>query len=137
MKDIKILFVAGFGTIAKDVEMNKKLYADDFGIEFKSEENGYLHTDKLDGVKHFAIWPLSEAAKSFFGTDKWPSDFGVPQAWLELEVENIDKATAELKSQGYKLLVSNKKEPWGQTVTRFLDPNGLLVGITHTPWMRS
>ena len=34
------------------------------------------------------------------------------------------------------MLVRNKKEPWGQTVSRFISPEGLLVGITFTPWMR-
>ena len=34
------------------------------------------------------------------------------------------------------MLVKNKKEPWGQTVSRFLAPDGLLVGITSTPSMR-
>jgi hypothetical protein len=37
---------------------------------------------------------------------------------------------------GYQMLLKNKKEPWGQTVSRFLDPDGLLVGLTFTPWMR-
>ena len=49
---------------------------------------------------------------------------------------NIEKATAELKSQGYQLLVAMRTEPWGQVVTRLLGPEGLLVGITHTPSMR-
>lgn len=43
---------------------------------------GYLHTGGLDGVKHFALWPLVKAAQSCFGTDQWPGNF------------------AELKSQG-------------------------------------
>jgi len=34
------------------------------------------------------------------------------------------------------MLVKNKKEPWGQTVSRFLAPEGLLVGITVTPSLR-
>jgi len=34
------------------------------------------------------------------------------------------------------MLVKNKKEPWGQTVSRFLSPEGLLVGISFTPMMR-
>jgi len=29
-----------------------------------------------------------------------------------------------------------KREPWGQTVSRFITPEGLLVGITFTPSMR-
>jgi hypothetical protein len=34
------------------------------------------------------------------------------------------------------MLVKNKKEPWGQTVSRFITPEGLLVGITVTLSMR-
>jgi len=34
------------------------------------------------------------------------------------------------------MLVKNKKEPWGQIVSRFISPEKLLVGITFTPSMR-
>jgi hypothetical protein len=34
------------------------------------------------------------------------------------------------------MLVKNKKEPWGQTVSRFLSPEGLLVAVTFTPSLR-
>ncbi len=51
-------------------------------------------------------------------------------------MENVEEATAELQARGYKLLVETRKEPWGQTVTRLLGPEGLLVGVTYTPWMR-
>jgi hypothetical protein len=33
-------------------------------------------------------------------------------------------------------LMEAKKEPWGQTVTRLLSPEGILVGLTYTPGMR-
>jgi hypothetical protein len=87
-------------------------------------------------VKHFAPWPLAQAAESCFGTDQWPGNFAVPQAWIEFDVGDTERATAELTSQGYELLVATRKEPWGQIVTRLLGPGGLLVGITHTPSMR-
>ena len=90
----------------------------------------------LDGVKHFALWPLTHAAQNCFGKDTWPEDIPVPQAWIEFDVEDIEAATNELKSLGYQLLVSSRKEPWEQIVTRFIDPEGLLVGITHTPSLR-
>jgi hypothetical protein len=106
------------------------------GLSFEEETNGYLHTGALDGVKHFALWPLAQAAESCFGKDQWPDNHPVPQAWIEFDVEDIEKATAELKSQGYILLVASQKEPWGQIVTRLMGPEGLLVGITHTPSMR-
>ena len=135
-KNIEVLFVAGFGPIVRDPAASRKFYSETLALQFKEDANGYLYTGALDGVKHFALWPLTQAAESCFGMDQWPGDLPVPQAWIEFDVENIEKATAELKSQGYKLLVATRKEPWGQVVTRLLGPEGLLVGITHTPAMR-
>jgi hypothetical protein len=133
---IKVLFVAGFGPIVREAANSRKLYSEALGIPFKEESGGYLHTEDLQGAKTFALWPLSQAAHSCFGTDSWPDDIPAPQAWLEFDVESVDQATAALESEGYRILVKNKKEPWGQTVTRFLSPEGLLVGITFTPSMR-
>jgi Glyoxalase/Bleomycin resistance protein/Dioxygenase superfamily len=133
---IKILFVAGFGPIVRERAASRRLFNESLGIPFKEDQGGYLHTEALKGAKSFALWPLDQAAQSCFGTDTWPGEIPVPQAWLEFDVASIEEATAELESRGYRMLVKNKKEPWGQTVTRFLSPEGLLVGITFTPWMR-
>ena len=134
--DIRIIFVAGFGPVVRDTKSARKLYGDVLGIPFKEESEGYLHTESLQGVKTFALWPLSQAAHSCFGTDSWPAEIPVPQAWLEFDVENVEEATAALEGQGCRMLVKNKKEPWGQIVSRFVDPEGLLVGITLTPLLR-
>jgi len=132
---IKILFIAGFGPIVRDSKASRSLYVEAFGIPFgKSDE--YLHTEELDGARAFALWPLSQAAESCFGTSHWPSGVTIPQAWLEFDVEDVGAASTALEEKGYQLLVNNRKEPWGQTVTRLLSPEGLLVGLTHTPWMR-
>jgi hypothetical protein len=40
------------------------------------------------------------------------------------KVENVN-TTADLESRGYPMLIRNKTEPWGQTVSRFLSPEGL------------
>jgi len=136
LKNIEVLFVAGFGPIVRDPAASRKFYSDALGLEFKEDASGYMYTGELDGVKHFALWPLAQAAESCFDTDQWPGNLAVPQAWIEFDVDNIEKATAELKSQGYELLVAARKEPWGQVVTRMLGPEGLLVGITRTPSMR-
>ena len=66
----------------------------------------------------------------------WPADVPEPHSWLEFDVEDVATATAALKALGYRLLVEARKEPWGQTVTRLLSPEGILVGLTFTPWMR-
>lgn len=134
--NIKILFIAGFGPIVRDPTASRKLYNQTLGIDFTEEAGGYLHTEALKGANSFALWPLAHAAQSCFGKESWPDDIPVPQAWLEFDVDNVETATAELESQGYRMLIKSKKEPWGQTVTRFLSPEGLLVGMTFTPAMR-
>src|SRR5438552_8779231 len=133
---IKVLFVAGCGPIVREAGVSRHLYGETLHISFKEDEGGYLHTEGLKGARSFALWPLEQAAQSCFGKDSWPDDTVVPQAWLEFDVEDVEGATAELESRGYRVLVKNKKEPWGQTVTRFLSPEGLLVGLSITPSMR-
>jgi hypothetical protein len=133
---IKTLFIAGFGPIVRETATSRKLYSEALGIPFKEESGGYLHTETLQGARTFALWPLSQAAHSCFGNDSWPEDIPVPQAWLEFDVDSVEDATTDLESKGYRILVRNKKEPWGQTVTRLLSHEGLLVGVTFTPSMR-
>ena len=134
--NVRILFIAGFGPIVRDVAASRKLYSEILRIPFKEESGNYLHTEALNGAKSFALWPLSQAAQSCFGKGSWPGDIPAPQAWLEFDVDSIEKATAELESQGYRMLVKDKKEPWGQIVGRFISPEGLLVGVTFTPSTR-
>lgn len=134
--NIHVLFIAGFGPIVGDGIASQRLYGQALGISFKEEKGGYLHTESLPGAKSFALWPLAQAAQSCFGTDSWPADIPIPQAGLEFDVDSVEQATPELQSRGYRLLIKDKKEPWGQTVSRFLSPEGLLVGITCTPSMR-
>ncbi len=134
-ENMNVLFVAGFGPIVRDETASRELYAELLNIPFEGED-GYLHTAELPGVRHFALWPLAQAAESCFGSDSWPNDMPTPQAWIEFDVEDIEVATAALEANGYHILVAAREEPWGQTVSRLIGPDGLLVGITHTPWMR-
>jgi catechol 2,3-dioxygenase-like lactoylglutathione lyase family enzyme len=77
-KNIDVLFVAGFGPIVRDPAASRKFYSETLGLSFKEEISGYLHTDGLDGVKHFALWPLAQAAESCFGSDQWPGNLTTP-----------------------------------------------------------
>jgi catechol 2,3-dioxygenase-like lactoylglutathione lyase family enzyme len=133
----QVRFIAGFGPIDRNVDESRALYADALGIAFKEDAGGYLYTGGLAGAKHFALWPLAQAAQSCFGSDAWPADIPTPQAWLEFEVDDVERATADLESRGYRMLVRSKTEPSGQTVSRFLSPEGLLVGVTFTPALRN
>jgi len=136
LEKTKILFIAGFGPVVRDMDASRKLYAGALEIPFKEETGGYLHTSALQGAKEFALWPLSQAAESCFGSNNWPDSVPAPHSWLEFDVESVESTTAELESRGYRMLIKNKREPWGQTVSRFLDSDGLLIGLTFTPSMR-
>lgn len=140
ISDINVLFVAGFGPVAQNSASSASFYVQALGLPLKPlEGNGdYLVSEEglLKGVKHFAVWPLSQAAHSCFGADQWPAEHPIPQGWIEYEVRDLDAATRILREKGYRLLVANRTEPWGQTVTRLLSPEGLLTGLTITPWLR-
>ena len=133
---MKVVFVAGYGPITTETKESAAFSRDSLGLSFQEEADGYLHTEDLQGVKSFALWPLSQAAQSCFGVNEWPTDLPPPTSWLEFDVEDVAQASEELKAKGYTLLITAKKEPWGQTVTRLLSPEGILVGLTYTPSMR-
>lgn len=135
---MKISFVAGFGPIVPNTQASLRFYRETLGVAFEEAAPGYFATDDLPGVKAFALWPLSQAAESTFGTDAWPADIPTPQAWLEFDVESasaVADAVDELADRGYRVLRRAQEEPWGQTTSRVLSPEGLLIGVTFTPWM--
>ena len=122
MGNIKVLFIAGFGPIVRNASVSRKLYNQILGIGFEEADGDYLHTETLEGAKTFALWPLSQTSLSCFGKDSWPDEVPAPQAWLEFDVDNVEQATRELESQGHRMLVKNKKEPWGQNLRLALFP---------------
>ena len=138
LEAVKIAFVAGFGPLVKDPAASKAFYLGTLGLPLEQGPAGpdYYHAETIDGVRHFALWPLLQAAQSCFGVDQWPTDLPEPHSWLEFDVDDVAAASRVLRSRGYRLLVEAREEPWGQTVTRLLSPEGILVGVTFTPWMR-
>lgn len=137
---MKISFVAGFGPIIREADAAQAFWRDGLGIGFEESAPGYFTNDSLDGVKAFAMWPLTQAAEATFGSPDWPADIPEPQAWLEFDVESaeaVGPAIEELRAAGHRVLTEARQEPWGQTTARVLSPEGLLVGIAYTPWMHS
>lgn len=137
---LTVLFIAGFGPIARDNAASQAFYQQTLNLPLKGMPGNdtylSLEAGTLEGVKHFAVWPLDQAAQSCFGNADWSPEYQAPQSWIEFEVASLDVASEALKAQGYQLLVDNRQEPWGQIVTRLLSPEGLLVGLTITPWLR-
>ena len=128
---MKISHFAGFAPIVSDPSASLGFYRDILGLELS--DGDYAATNDLDGVRHFGLWPLADAARSCFEATSWPADIPRPQACLEFEVPDVAEAAGELAEAGCRLLCGPKLEPWGQEVARLLSPEGLLVGVTRTP----
>ena len=132
---MEVQFVASVSVIVKDGDAACDFYATALGLSFEGGGEGdYAFTEQLDGVKHFGLWPLAEAAKACFGADEWPADVEVPQASIEFEVGDVEAAARELEGRGYRLLHAARTEPWTQVTARLLSPEGLLVAVCYTPW---
>jgi catechol 2,3-dioxygenase-like lactoylglutathione lyase family enzyme len=130
---MEVQFVTSIAPIVRDVDVARSFYRDALGLSFEGEEGDYVFTHKLEGTKHFGLWPLSEAATACFGSSEWPPDVPVPQASIEFEVGDVAGAAAELKAKGCRLIHDERTEPWGQVTARLLSPEGLLVAVCYTP----
>ena len=130
---MEVQFIASVAPIVRDAKAARAFYADALGLSFEGGEADYVYTQKLDGAKHFGLWPLSEAATACFGTTEWPSETPVPQASIEFEVADVAAAADELKARGYRLIHEARTEPWTQITARLLSPEGLLVAVCYTP----
>jgi catechol 2,3-dioxygenase-like lactoylglutathione lyase family enzyme len=132
--------ITGIAVVAADPALNRKLYVDAIGLPLRPAADGsdYYLSEDVDGANHFGVWPLTEAAQACFGNAEWPADVTTPQASIEFEVESpeaVPEAGAELEAAGFELLHPSRTEPWGQTVTRVLSPDGVIVGISYAPSM--
>jgi catechol 2,3-dioxygenase-like lactoylglutathione lyase family enzyme len=133
---MRVLFVASVSPIVRDPASAATFYRDGLGLTFEGGGGDYVFTEKLEGSKHLGLWPLAEAAKSCFGTDTWPKEHLIPQASIEFEVDDVEAAASELERKGYRLVHKPRTEPWNQTIARLLTPEGLLIGLCYTPWLR-
>jgi catechol 2,3-dioxygenase-like lactoylglutathione lyase family enzyme len=136
-----IEFIAGIAVIAPNPEKSRELFVDALGLPLEaSAGSDYFHSERIEGSKHFGVWPLTEAAQACFGTPDWPQDRAVPQTSVEFEVRDaaaVGSAAEELRQRGFTLLHDRRDEPWGQTVARLQSPEGLIVGISFTPALRA
>jgi hypothetical protein len=134
-----VRFVAGFAVITTAPALDKELFIDALGLPLRRSvsdpESEYVYSEKVAGAKHLGVWPLAEAAQTCFGQATWPDTHLVPQATIEFEVDDVESAAQELVERGYRLVHPARTEPWQQVVARFQAADGLLVGVSFTPWM--
>jgi catechol 2,3-dioxygenase-like lactoylglutathione lyase family enzyme len=134
---VQIQFIASVAVITEDPAQSRQLYVETLGLPLEGDDD-YIHSERIDGAKHFGVWPLAQAAQACFGTPEWPADRPVPQASVEFEVEDpaaVEAAAKEMEERGHPLLHPARLEPWGQTVARLISPENVIVGISYAPWL--
>jgi catechol 2,3-dioxygenase-like lactoylglutathione lyase family enzyme len=133
---MRIAFISSIAIVTQDPAAARALFVDALGLPLEGQSGDYIHSEHIAGSKHFGVWPLEQAAQACFGSAKWPADRPKPQASIEFEVDSaaaVDEAAHELEARGYVLLHSARREPWGQTVARWLSPEGAILGISYAP----
>ncbi len=137
---MKLEFLASVAVITPDPGASRGLYAGALGLPLQGADlDGYQHSEMIEGCRSFGVWPLSQAAEACFASPEWPAGRPVPQASIEFDVASPDavsEAARELERSGFEILHDAREEPWGQTVARLQGPEGVIVGVAHTPALR-
>ena len=124
---VSVNSIVAVAPIVADPAGSAALYGDVLGLDFYRLGNGYLGTEKLDGITHFGLWPLQEAARTCFGADSWPTDVPIPQACIEFDVDDFEAAAGELEAAGHRQLRATESE----RAARFLTSDGLIVVVSE------
>jgi catechol 2,3-dioxygenase-like lactoylglutathione lyase family enzyme len=138
LRVVDVQFIASVSVIAPDPATSRHLYLEALGLPLERLDGEYFASERIDGSRHFGVWPLTEAARACFGTDAWPTDRPVPQVSIEFELADADAVAAgaaELRAAGHELLHEARTEPWGQTVARLQTVEGLIVGLSYASWL--
>lgn len=126
-----IRHVAGIAEIVEDLDQAVAFYRNVLGLEVEARNDRYALVS-IPGVIHFGLWSRSAAAEATFGD---PAAAGkIPLGFtLGLEVDAVKDASQNVVSKGARLAQSPKKEPWGQSTSRFFSPSGALCEFSETP----
>jgi catechol 2,3-dioxygenase-like lactoylglutathione lyase family enzyme len=133
---MNVLFIASGAVVATDPPQSRKLFIDALGLPAGGRRRCLLLQREHPRQQALRCVTALAGAKACFGTPEWPADRVVPQASIEFEVEDAEAVAAaggELQRAGFELLHPARTEPWGQTVTRLLTEDGLIVGISYAP----
>ena len=132
-------FIGAIGLITSRLADGRALYVRTLGLPLRRAPRArFLFSTKLGGGRYFGVWPLSEAARTCFGTARWPADRPAPQMFIEFEMSrpaDVGAAARELEAAGHRLLHPARTDPWGQTVARLQSKDGVIVGLSFVPWM--
>jgi catechol 2,3-dioxygenase-like lactoylglutathione lyase family enzyme len=85
---MNVQFIASVSMIVRDPPASRTLYVEALGLPLEaSDGDDDAFSERIEGSKHFGLWPLRQAAESCFGTSDWSADATVPHVSVEFDVE--------------------------------------------------
>ncbi|MBU1133140.1 VOC family protein [Patescibacteria group bacterium] len=111
--------------LVEDFEKSLEFYRDTLGLEVNSQE-GKFADFKLEGTS-LAIFQKDEATSMFPGNHMGTGGGVV----LGFQVDDVEKACADLKGKGVDIFEGPKTTDWGQTVGYFKDPDGNIWEVSN------
>ncbi len=110
----------------KDIEVSRKFYAELLGIKIIQDHKIFLF---FEG--NFALHQAKELDNTIFKREiKEDSDLqGRNNIDIYFECNEIEKIYARLEENHIRFIHSIEKQPWGQNVFRFYDPDLHIIEI--------
>lgn len=73
---MRVQFIASVSLISADSGTTRDLLTGPFGLplEPSGADPDYVFSERIEGSKHFGVWPLTQAAEACFGSATWPKD---------------------------------------------------------------
>lgn len=123
LTDMKMKLNAGI--ITEKLAETKTFYTTylNFGVVFENEF--YLLMNTPDGGEEISfLMPHHPSQQALFQLP-----FQGQGAYLTIEVPDVDAWYKRLKSQGVKIAIDIRNEPWGDRHFAIVDPNGIGIDV--------
>ena len=115
-----------------DVEKTVEFYEKAFGLKRRTlQDMGHFTWAEMETGDTTLAFSSTSEAQTLFPHGFQPHDSAQPPALTQISFVTPDVATAYVRSivAGAKGLHEPKKQPWGQTIARVRDPNGVLISL--------
>lgn len=107
-----------------DIETSKEFYSELLGLEILEDHGNFIKFES-----GFALHEGSSLFRTVFSADDTSSGrYGRGNLVLYFEEADLDAAFRRLEPK-VDLIHGIRKEPWGQRVFRFFDPDGHIVEL--------
>ncbi|MDQ8203738.1 VOC family protein [Pelagicoccus sp. SDUM812003] len=116
------------GLVTDRIEETRDFYVSHFGFKAVFDASCYVHLVREVGGEQLGLMATSaEAGQAEFEVATTGSGL-----WFTLEVESADAEFERLKAEGVTVREEPKDQPWGERTCVVVDPNGVLIYVSHT-----